>query len=70
MLPACITYMPTMHVVQPAQTSMFVSVLNRPDAQGAHARSSIVLPGEVTNSPGWQSRCATHGVAGLRSSSH
>jgi hypothetical protein len=69
-LPACITYMPTMHVVQPAQTSMFDRVLKRPDAHGAHDRSSVVLPFEETNSPGWQLRCATQAVAGLRSSSH
>jgi hypothetical protein len=52
MLPACMTYMPTMQVVHPAQTLVFSAELNRPDAQGAQARSSVLLPPEDTNSPG------------------
>lgn len=52
MLPACMTYMPTMHVVQAAQTLVFGAELKRPDAHGAQDRSSVVLPSEDTNSPG------------------
>jgi hypothetical protein len=52
MLPACMTYMPTMHVVHPAQTLVFSAELNRPDAHGAQVRSSVLLPSEDTNSPG------------------
>ncbi len=65
LLPAVVTYSPTAHVVQPSHTVAFTDALNRPDAHGAQVRSSVTLPTDDTNSPGWQSRCATQAVAGL-----
>jgi hypothetical protein len=54
-------------LAQPPHTGELASLLKRPEAHGAHARSVVGLPSPETNSPGMHSRCSTQGVAAFKS---
>jgi hypothetical protein len=69
-VPAVRTNWPRWQTRQAVHSAAFLVVLNWPVEQGLQPRSLVALPSPVMNSPGAQSRWATHTVAGLASSSH
>ena len=64
-VPWTLTYLPAMHVCQPAQTMALSVVLKVPLAHALQARLTVAEPGVLTYVPAEQLVQVTHGLAGF-----
>jgi hypothetical protein len=66
-VPAALTYVPELHVVQTAQAAALLLVLNAALPHAAQLRSAVALPASTTCGPATQVVCAVHAVADVAS---